>query len=172
MKGLPLRLVGLLLASFLTTQVAHADLFGGGEPEQSASAPDDHAMPPHERLPEAQRKLVIDTIKKVETNNASLVAQEKALHEKLKTIVTADNFDSAAFSTTSAQLDTVNQQMQQQYRSAFLAIADKFKGKERGMVAMMFMMHGHHHPGGEHPHGHHPHPGQGPDGEPATPPAK
>lgn len=96
-------------------------------------------------LPADKQKLIVDTLSAVKDQNEGLREEIKATHEKLRDILTAEQFDAKAFKETSEKLQTLMAQGFTSLNNAIAELAPQLTQSEREILAELG-------PGGHHGH--------------------
>lgn len=125
-----------LLALLLTGAAAFAMAHGGGpfgiEKLKAFS-----------ELPADKQKLIVDTFTAVKEENEGLRDEMKATHEKLRDILTAEQFDAQAFKETSEKLQGLMAKGFSSFNDAIAELAPQLTQSERQILAQLG-------PGGHH----------------------
>lgn len=94
-------------------------------------------------LPADKQKLIVDTFSAVKDENEGLRGEIEATHEKLRDILTAEQFDAQAFKETSEKLQTLMAQGFTSFNNAIAELAPQLTQSERQILAQLG-------PGGRH----------------------
>lgn len=94
-------------------------------------------------LPADKQKLIVDTFSAVKDENEGLRDEIEATHEKLRDILTAEQFDAQAFKETSEKLQTLMAQGFTSFNNAIAELAPQLTQSERQILAQLG-------PGGRH----------------------
>lgn len=94
-------------------------------------------------LPADKQKLIVDTLSAVKDENEGLRDEIKDTHEKLRDILTAEEFDAQAFKETSEKLQTLMAQGFTALNNAVAELAPQLTQSEREILAQLG-------PGGHH----------------------
>ncbi len=94
-------------------------------------------------LPADKQKLIVDTFSAVKEENEGLRDEIKATHEKLKDILTAEQFDAQAFKETSDKLQGLMAKGFSSFSNAIAELAPQLTQSEREILAQLG-------PGGHH----------------------
>jgi Spy/CpxP family protein refolding chaperone len=145
MKLRQIALSGLFVTALAVSGAAYAhaeDSPGKDGSEASSHHQDCHAA----QLSEAKRQVLHEAMKTAFEKNRDLFDQMHKLHEDLRGILKADNFDRQAFTTISAQIAEIDDRIQAIRTEAFASIATQFTPEER---EMLLRLHGRHHRHGD-----------------------
>ncbi|HVY54511.1 MAG TPA: periplasmic heavy metal sensor [Thermodesulfobacteriota bacterium] len=88
-------------------------------------------------LPADKQKLIVDTFSAVKEQNADLRDEIKATHEKLRDILTAENFDAQAYKETSQKLQTLMTQGFTSFNNAIAELAPQLTQSERQILVQL-----------------------------------
>ena len=94
-------------------------------------------------LPADKQKLIVDTFTTVKEENEGLREEIKATHEKLRDILTAEQFDAQAFKETSEKLQGLMAKGFSSFNNAIVELAPQLTQSERQILAQLG-------PGGHH----------------------
>ncbi|HSC35814.1 MAG TPA: periplasmic heavy metal sensor, partial [Thermodesulfobacteriota bacterium] len=95
------------------------------------------------KLPADKQALVISTLSAVKEENKELRDEIEATHDKLKEILTAEQFDAQAFKENSEKLQTLMAQGFTSFSNAIAELAPQLTQEEREILAELG-------PGGHH----------------------
>lgn len=95
------------------------------------------------KLPADKQALVISTLRAVKEENKELRDEIEATHDKLKEILTAEQFDAQAFKENSEKLQTLMAQGFTSFSNAIAELAPQLTQEEREILAELG-------PGGHH----------------------
>ena len=87
------------------------------------------------KLPADKQALVISTLSAVKDENEGLRDEIEAAHDKLKEILTAEQFDAQAFKDTSEKLQTLMAQGFTSFSNAIAELAPQLTQDEREILA-------------------------------------
>ncbi len=88
-------------------------------------------------LPVDKQTLVLSAIKKVKEENAGLREEIKTTRENMKTILTATEFDAAAFKANSDKLEALMAQGFRSFTDAIIEVAPQLTQEEREILARL-----------------------------------
>lgn len=95
------------------------------------------------KLPADKQELIISTLSAVKEENEGLRDEIEAAHDKLKEILTAEEFDAEAFKENSEKLQTLMAQGFTSFSNAIAELAPQLTQEEREILAELG-------PGGHH----------------------
>ncbi|MEW6144435.1 MAG: periplasmic heavy metal sensor [Thermodesulfobacteriota bacterium] len=95
------------------------------------------------KLPQDKQQLIISTLSAVKEENEGLRDEIEATHDKLKEILTAEEFDAEAFKENSEKLQTLMAQGFTSFSNAIAELAPQLTQDEREILAELG-------PGGRH----------------------
>jgi len=95
------------------------------------------------KLPADKQALVISTLNAVKDENEGLRDEIEAAHDKMKEILTAEQFDAQAFKENADKLQTLMAQGFTSFTNAIAELAPQLTQEERGILAELG-------PGGHH----------------------
>ena len=87
------------------------------------------------KLPADKQALVISTFSAVKEENEGLRDEIEAAHDKLKEILTAEEFDAQAFKQSSETLQTLMAEGFTSFTNALAELAPQLTQEERGILA-------------------------------------